>query len=145
MKKTIIIMNNEKGSVLAVSLMILLLLTIIGIAAVKTTTVELQIAGNEVAYKKAFYESDSGVYWGVATLREADVTDLTAGDPIPVPGDLPFLLTHLGHFTDGATGTIHTTVRSDAAGGLANSSIQALIQLPKEAGPLDPPGDEGEY
>ncbi len=43
-KKTI---NNEQGFVLIVSLLMLMVLMIIGIAATNTTTIELGISGND--------------------------------------------------------------------------------------------------
>ena len=39
--------TNEKGSILLVALIMLALLSLIGIAATRTTSIELQIAGNE--------------------------------------------------------------------------------------------------
>jgi len=55
-------LRNEEGSVIVVALMILVVLTIIGISATDTTTVELQIATNDKFHKIAFYHADAGVY-----------------------------------------------------------------------------------
>ena len=54
--------GNEEGSVLLVALLIMVLLTLIGIAATTTTNIELEISGNEKTHKIAFYRADSGVY-----------------------------------------------------------------------------------
>jgi hypothetical protein len=62
MKSLINIANNEDGSVVVIALIILVFLTIIGIAATTTTNIELQVAGNEKLHKIAFYRADSGVY-----------------------------------------------------------------------------------
>ena len=59
MQKMASILKNEEGSVLLVGVMILLLLTIIGIAATNTTTIELQIAGNDRVHKTAFYAAEA--------------------------------------------------------------------------------------
>jgi len=64
-KKTI---NNEKGFVLIVSLLMLMVLMIIGIAATNTTTIELQISGNDKAAKQIFYRAESTVYEGSRIL-----------------------------------------------------------------------------
>lgn len=56
------IISDEQGSVLVVALLILVLLTVIGIAATSTTSIETQIAGNERSQKIAFYNADSGIY-----------------------------------------------------------------------------------
>ncbi|MBM9535542.1 pilus assembly PilX family protein [Desulfobulbus alkaliphilus] len=54
------ILNNEQGFVLVTALMILVMVTIIGIAATNTTIFELQISGNETATQMAFYGADAG-------------------------------------------------------------------------------------
>lgn len=52
-------LNNEKGTVLVVALLILVILTIIGISATTTTNIETQIAGNEKFQKIAFYAAEA--------------------------------------------------------------------------------------
>ncbi len=53
--------KNETGTALAITLMILLILTIIGMAALMTSSLDLKITGNEQLYKKAFYAADAGL------------------------------------------------------------------------------------
>jgi hypothetical protein len=62
--------QNENGSALLVSMLILGLLTIIGIAVTRTTDIELQIAGNDRMHKTAFYEADSGTEYGAELLEQ---------------------------------------------------------------------------
>lgn len=50
--------DNQKGSVLVVALLMLVVLTLIGISATTTTTFELQIATNDKLFKRAFYAAD---------------------------------------------------------------------------------------
>ena len=66
MNKTI---NNEKGFVLIASLLMLVVLMIIGIAATNTTTIELQISGNDKVQKMNFYVAESGWQRGVEWLN----------------------------------------------------------------------------
>ena len=54
--------QNEDGFVLIVALFVLILLTIIGISATNTSTIDLQISQNDKAYKIAFYHADGGIY-----------------------------------------------------------------------------------
>lgn len=54
--------QNEDGLVLILALFVLILLTIVGIAATNTSTIDLQIAANDKASKIAFYHADAGVY-----------------------------------------------------------------------------------
>ena len=60
MKPTPII-KNENGSVLIIALIMLVLLTLLGIAATSTSNVELQISGNERNFKRAFFAANSGI------------------------------------------------------------------------------------
>jgi len=62
--------NMEQGSVLIVALVILVLLTLLGIAASTTTTIELQIAGNDKTYKMAFFAADGGTELGAELLEQ---------------------------------------------------------------------------
>lgn len=51
--------NNQEGSVLVVALIMLVLLTILGIAATNTSTLETRIAGNERVYKQNLYAAEA--------------------------------------------------------------------------------------
>lgn len=64
-------MNNEQGSVIVISLLILTLLTIIGISASRTTTGELQITGNEITHKRNFYRAEAAAYQAAQMLENA--------------------------------------------------------------------------
>jgi hypothetical protein len=85
--------NNEKGSALVLSLLILVLLTLMGISATTTSTVEIQMAGGEKFYELAFYSAESGwqraLNWldnqfpGITDNRVWDGADF-----IPVAGSL---------------------------------------------------------
>jgi hypothetical protein len=63
MNKTNVDIYDESGSITIIAaIMVLLIVTLIGISAMNTTTVELQIAGNDQLSRIAFYNADSGVY-----------------------------------------------------------------------------------
>ncbi|MGD8371949.1 MAG: PilX N-terminal domain-containing pilus assembly protein [Syntrophobacterales bacterium] len=53
------IIKNNQGSALVVALLMLVVLTLLGIAATSTSTVELQISGNDKLYKTSFYAADT--------------------------------------------------------------------------------------
>lgn len=61
-------LKNEQGFVLIVSLLMLVVLMIIGIAATNTTTIELQISGNDKAAKQTFYQAEAGTQVGISLL-----------------------------------------------------------------------------
>jgi Tfp pilus assembly protein PilX len=49
------ILENEEGSVIVLAVIMLALLTLLGIAVTTTSSIEVQIAGNEHKYKKELY------------------------------------------------------------------------------------------
>jgi hypothetical protein len=51
---------NDRGSALVLALLVLVLLTLMGISATTTSTIEVQMAGNEKFYELAFYTAESG-------------------------------------------------------------------------------------
>jgi len=71
MKTSSAILKNEKGSAIIAAMMILVLLTIIGIAATNTSTYESQIIGNEHRYQIDFYVADSGWKEGAMWLENS--------------------------------------------------------------------------
>ncbi len=54
-------LTDQKGVALVVALVMLLVLTFIGFAAVSLTSYEAKISGNERLYNNAFYASDGGI------------------------------------------------------------------------------------
>ncbi len=55
--------QDESGSVTIIAaILILVIVTLVGLSAMDTTTVELQIAGNDQRSRIAFFNADSGVY-----------------------------------------------------------------------------------
>jgi hypothetical protein len=63
-------LNNHRGSALVVALLMLVVLTLIGISATTTTTFELQIAGNDKLYKRAFYAADGATEMGGELIEQ---------------------------------------------------------------------------
>ena len=62
--------DDEKGSVLLIAVLILVVLTVIGISAITTSTIEIQIAGNEMLYKTNFYAADGGTEVGRELIEQ---------------------------------------------------------------------------
>ncbi|MCJ8501931.1 pilus assembly PilX family protein [Desulfatitalea alkaliphila] len=60
---------GEAGVVLVVTLLVLLAITILGVAALQTTTAELHIARNEREVGQSFYTAEAAVMEGVGRLR----------------------------------------------------------------------------
>jgi len=62
--------NTENGSITVLALIMLALLTLLGVAATMTSSIEVQIAGNDDRYKKALYEADGGTEVGFEMLEQ---------------------------------------------------------------------------
>ena len=69
--------NNEKGSVLLVSMLVLMVLTLLGIVALDTTDLELMISRNDRTYKESFNGADGGGMAAIKVLR--NTLDADAG------------------------------------------------------------------
>jgi len=70
MSSQYIVKDNEQGFVLVTAMLIMLVLTIIGIAGSRNTSMELLIAGNERTYKESFFEADGGAEVGQELLEQ---------------------------------------------------------------------------
>lgn len=73
--------GNEEGSVMVIVVLIMVALTTIGISVMNTTTIEIQIAGNEKFHKMAFQNADSGIYTlpkVISACVEGGSEDITA-------------------------------------------------------------------
>ncbi|MFV0438910.1 MAG: PilX N-terminal domain-containing pilus assembly protein [Desulfopila sp.] len=62
--------NDEHGFVLVTALIIMVVLTIIGIAATRNTSLELQIAGNDKVHNTTFYGAEGGAILGTEILEQ---------------------------------------------------------------------------
>ena len=87
------VMNNEEGYVLLGVLLILVLVTIIGMAANTNTSLEIQISGNDRIHKETFYQADGGTQLAIRLVEESlgAMGDFTAldGDNILTDPDSP--------------------------------------------------------
>lgn len=73
------IVGNEEGFVLVLSLMILVVLTLLGISANRTSITEVQIAGNENVIKMDFYKAEAAAHEAAQRLEnENDANKLKA-------------------------------------------------------------------
>lgn len=68
----------------------LVVLSILGIMATKTTTVELSISANDRDAKEAFYKADSGIFTAPKVIRRTILTDPTNPADIAI-GTMDFI------------------------------------------------------
>jgi hypothetical protein len=89
--KTTSILNNEDGAVIIAALMVLVLLTIIGIASTNISNTEVKIAGHELIYQQNFYRAEGATLEAVETME---------GLADPKTTDPAWLWSSLDTFTD---------------------------------------------
>ncbi len=61
-------LKNENGIALIIALMLLVLLTLLGMAATTTSVLEIQIADNDRDYKVNFYMAETAAYEAARTM-----------------------------------------------------------------------------
>ncbi|MFH0781612.1 MAG: pilus assembly PilX N-terminal domain-containing protein [Pseudomonadota bacterium] len=82
--------KNDDGAILVIAIMLLAVLTILGVAALNTTTTEIRISGNEKVYKQAFYNAEAGISYAIERGVTFFPPDNTPGfiTLSPTPADL---------------------------------------------------------
>jgi hypothetical protein len=79
--------ENEKGSIMVLAVVLLFLLTLLGTAALSTSSIETQIAGNELRHKLAYYAADSATAYVACSPGLYGADNITAGTPHYFPND----------------------------------------------------------
>jgi len=119
MRNNIVKNQSEQGSITVIALMLLVVLTLLGITITRTSTIDIQIAGNEIQYKENFYVAEGGIHREAAEVGRgnypvmninaaAQLADqdglIPSGNPLPPPAHLvdtktyDFTLDYLGFF-----------------------------------------------
>jgi hypothetical protein len=80
-------LKNERGSVTILAVVLLVLLTLLGMAAISTSSIETQISGNEVRHKLAFYAADSAAAYVAWRPDLYGPDNITPGTPHYFPND----------------------------------------------------------
>jgi len=73
MRKKIIVLKDQSGAALVIALIMLIILTLMGLAATFTSTFEVMLSGNKRGATDAFYSADSGIQVVVANLENFDL------------------------------------------------------------------------
>jgi Tfp pilus assembly protein PilX len=73
MRNSILKNQNEQGSITVIALMILVVLTLLGITITRTSTIDVQIAGNEIYYKQNFYVAEGGIHREAADVGQGAI------------------------------------------------------------------------
>jgi hypothetical protein len=78
-----ITLGNEKGMVLVICLLMLLMLSLIGIASITTSNSDLSVAENELRQTGSFYAAESGVERAAAAIYTS--FESSGAPPSPLP------------------------------------------------------------
>jgi Tfp pilus assembly protein PilX len=127
--------QSQQGAALIIAVMILLILTVLGIYAVTTSTLETKIAGNERVLKDAFYAADGGVDYGrhvIESFLTSKNPDLPGGASVK-PNETSFREEMLGTDTSGSP---HVSTH------IGNSDMEIHVDRIKAE---EPPGYSGEF
>ncbi len=118
--------KNEDGSAIILALLILMVVTVLGISAINTSTIEIQIAANDKNYKRDFYVAEAG--WKIA----ADWLEKMATNPSKINTSEDVSTTdiqeinNVKNFGGGGTDVFNNTFLADTEDGTvsyANTSI----------------------
>jgi type II secretory pathway pseudopilin PulG len=71
------ILNNEEGAVIIAALMVLVLLTIIGIASTNVSNTEVKIATHELIHQQNLYQAEGATLLALVEMEKLDNPKLT--------------------------------------------------------------------
>lgn len=134
-------LQNEKGFGIFVALLMLVLLTFLGLAAIGTSVTELKIAGNQRAQKQAFLTADAGVTYSLK-MGDAFMKSLVADtDTLVTVNDMLFYVNMQEKTTAGAVITYKLMITGLSGNpAQAVSRIQVEIETAPAVGKLEEPG-----
>ena len=85
-------LKNKKGSVMILAVILLVLLTLLGIAVLTSSSIDTQIAGNELRHKLAFYAAESATAYVTWSPDLYGPDNITNGTPHYFPNNtIPYV------------------------------------------------------
>jgi len=79
--------RGERGATLPFTLMILVILVLIGFAALMTSSLDLKISGNEQLQKQAFYRAEAGLNFAQVSVTYGEVNEGTPNKTVEYKPD----------------------------------------------------------
>jgi len=136
--KTLI--RDENGSVIVLAVIMLVLLTFLGISAIRTSTMEVQIAANEKRAVQNLYKAESGVHYALETSG----TWMTAAFMIPYDEKIDFFIQNDVDIDSDGTPDVNIEIRCIESTGtpIGGLSIPAN-KLPLQQHRDSPPAGSG--
>ena len=132
--------HRQSGAVLIVSLVMLLVMTIIGVTAMSSATLEEKMASNTMNYNVTFHAAESAIENALddtsslvqAILSESTVTvDLDIGDSsVTSSADVTYMGSGIAYgFSLGQNSSAFSSYRFDATGTASRSNSGANVSM----------------
>jgi Tfp pilus assembly protein PilX len=100
--KSTLVLRNESGAALVVALLMIVILSLIGLASSSTSTLEIRLSGNKRGTADAFYSADGGPEAVVAKIenfnKSGGYQDIT-NEATDLPADLQYENTNIAGLT----------------------------------------------
>jgi hypothetical protein len=109
--------KSESGFVLIICMVLLLMLSLIGIASITTSTSDMQISGNELDQTGAFYAAESGIERAAASIVTSYETNGIPPNPLP-SGNVAEGKYRYNYSTTSSGAAVQTTLTDGAYKGL---------------------------
>jgi len=145
-------LKDQSGAAIVVALIMIIILTLIGLASTFTSNFEIKLSGNKRASTDAFYTADAGVQLALVNIANFNLPgNYEAVNPATLPVDLqndlidskfsnPALFLPEGvNFTDPPKVTVYHTTRTSAPRG---SGFSATGQIEYEHYLIDSIGSD---
>jgi Tfp pilus assembly protein PilX len=129
------LLKDQSGTAIVIALIMIIILTLIGLASTFTSNFEIKLSGNKRASTDAFYTADAGVQSALVNITNFNVPgNFVAVNPATLPVDLqnelidsrfntPTLFLPEGViFKDPPRVTVYHTTRTDASRGIQTSA-----------------------
>ena len=90
MKQIVPILKNEDGTAAMIAMLILVVVTLIGIAAINNSTIETRISGNERAHVRSFFNAEGAYPAAIPVVDDIRTGEDPAGFPATYAASLSF-------------------------------------------------------
>jgi Tfp pilus assembly protein PilX len=98
------ILGSQSGVALVIALLMMVVLTLVGLASVFTSSFEMRLSGNKRGATDAFYSSDSGIQFAISDINHfnlGNVYPLTPAEEDPAhPKNITGAAVSITHNTD---------------------------------------------
>lgn len=121
--------DNERGSVIVVAMIVLVLLTLIGISSTDNTVIESAIVRSDALYRQNFYKTEGAIVELAQIMEDNDISSMGAYNWLTDVAVAPDLTVPANWDLDGSvTGTINAQASNNMNPGDGNNfTMQAAV------------------